>query len=205
MALIKHKVYFDYSTIWMDELNHDSGRVTQLTNTNRLVRTYDGADGIKTGSTNEAGYCMAATAKRGEMRLIAVVLGAKSGKERFVIAGKILDYGFATYRRFAVAEKGAKVRGELPVTGGDRASVPLMLGDDLHLLIQKGDEREIELIPSLPESLHAPVVKGQQVGRVDVVRGEHAVGRIRVMAAEDVGRQHYGTGWARVFKRWFYR
>lgn len=205
MELIRHKLYFEYSGIWMDEVTHPGGRVTQLTNTNRLIRTYEGADGLKTGSTSEAGYCMSATAKRGDMRLIAVVLGAASGKERFAIAGNILDYGFASYRSFAVAEKGAKVRGELQVTGGDKPTVKLELGDDLNLLIKKGDEQEIELVANLPTSLRAPVAQGQQVGSVDVMRGGKKVGQIRVLAAGDVERQNYGTGWGRVFGRWFYR
>ncbi len=204
-ALIRHPLYFEYSKVWMDELDHGDGRMTQLTNTNRLVRTYDGADDIKTGSTNEAGYCMSATAKRGDMRLIAVVLGAGSGKERFAIAGKMMDYGFATYRRFQVAQKGAKVRGEMAVTGGAAASVKLQLADDLALLIKKGDEEPVELEPRLPVSLHAPVVAGQKVGTVDVLRGGVKVGEIGVVAMDDVARQNYGTGWGRVWAKWFYR
>lgn len=205
MELVKHKIYFDYSTIWMDEVNHGDGRTTQLTNTNRLVRTYEGADGVKTGSTSEAGYCMAASAKRGDMRLIAVVLGATTGKERFAIAGKIMDYGFANYRNFVVAERGAKVRGEMKVTGGKKDGVQLILGDDLQMLVQKGDEQEIDLVPQLPQSLHAPILEGQKVGSVDVIRGERKVGEIKVIAAESIERQDYGTGWQRIFGRWFYQ
>ncbi|MBQ5661128.1 MAG: D-alanyl-D-alanine carboxypeptidase, partial [Lachnospiraceae bacterium] len=116
--LITHELYYEYSTVWLDEVVHESGRKTSLTNTNRLIRLYDGCDGVKTGSTNEAGYCMAATARRGDMRLIAVVLGADSGKERFNIAAEMMDYGFANYRRYPVTQAGAKVRGSLPVVGG---------------------------------------------------------------------------------------
>ncbi|MDL2205891.1 D-alanyl-D-alanine carboxypeptidase [Eubacteriales bacterium OttesenSCG-928-N13] len=204
MELIKHDLFFEDSHIWMDEVQHPDGRVTQLTNTNRLIRTYEGADGIKTGSTNQAGYCMSASAKRGDMRLIAVVLGANSGKERFSIASQILDYGFANYRSFRVAEKGAKVRGQLPVTGGAKQSVQLLLGGDLSLLIQKGDEQEIQLTPDLPSSMHAPIAEGEQVGSVLVTRGGRSVGKIPVVAAEGVERQNYGTGWERVLREWFY-
>ncbi len=204
VELIRHKLYFDDSCIWMEDFEHPGGRITQMTNTNRLIRLYPGADGLKTGSTSEAGYCISATAKRGDMRLIAVVLGASNGKERFSIAEKVLDYGFASYRSFAVAEKGARVKGELPVTGGDKNSVPLVLGDDMHLLIKKGDEQEIVLQPRLPLSLHAPIQQGQQVGSVDVLRAGRKVGEIRVDAAQEVLRQNYGTGWRRVFEEWFY-
>ena len=86
MAMLSYPTYFDFSTVWLDEVDHGDGRITQLTNTNKLIRLYDGCDGGKTGSTNEAGYCISATAERGGMRLIAVVLGADTGSERFDIA-----------------------------------------------------------------------------------------------------------------------
>ena len=89
-----------------------------MTNTNRLIRLYDGCDGLKTGSTQEAGYCMSATAERGDMRLVAVVLGSKSGKSRFDIASRMMDHGFANYRTYPVAQKGARVRGT--TAGGGR-------------------------------------------------------------------------------------
>ena len=81
MAMFAHGQYYDFSGVWLDEVDHHDGRVTQLTNTNRLIRLYDGCDGGKTGSTREAGYCVAATARRGGMRLIAVVLGADTGAD----------------------------------------------------------------------------------------------------------------------------
>ena len=89
-AVFSHENYYDFSRIWLDEVDHGDGRVTQLTNTNKLIRLYDGCDGGKTGSTSEAGYCVSATAKRGGMRLIAVVLGAPSGSERFDAAAEML-------------------------------------------------------------------------------------------------------------------
>ncbi|MBR1560384.1 MAG: D-alanyl-D-alanine carboxypeptidase, partial [Clostridia bacterium] len=116
--MFSHPAYFDYSTVWMDDIDHGGGRVTQLVNTNKLIRLYDGCDGGKTGSTKEAGYCVAATAARGGMRLVAVVLGADSGAERFDIAARMLDHGFANYRRYPVAKRGTRVKGALPVDGG---------------------------------------------------------------------------------------
>ena len=93
--LDRHPRYYEYSTVWMDEIAHKGGCKTQLTNTNRLVRFYTGCDGYKTGSTNEARYCMSATAKKDGMRLIAVVLGANAGQTRFDEARAMLEYGFA--------------------------------------------------------------------------------------------------------------
>ncbi len=200
--LIRHEGYFEYSTVWLDELDHGDGRVTQLTNTNRLIRLYDGCDGLKTGSTQEAGYCMSATARRGDMRLVAVVLGAKSGKSRFDIAGRMMDHGFANYRTYPVAQKGAKVRGELPVTAGEKSGVKLALDEDFTLLIEKGEESGIELTPHLPESVRAPVSAGQRVGSVDVIRDGRLVGQVAVAAAETVDAQNYWDAARRVLACW---
>lgn len=202
IELMKHDLYYRYSSIWLDEVVHESGRRTSLTNTNRLIRLYDGCDGGKTGSTNEAGYCISATARRGDMRLIAVVLGADTGKERFQIASEMMEYGFANYRRYPVTERGARIRGELPVSGGGRDSVPLELNDDLTLLLKRGDEEEVELRANLPESVSAPVAKGDLIGSVDVLVRERVVGRARVVAAESIGRRRFVDGLNDVLRQW---
>ena len=204
MELIRHETYFRYSGVWLDEVVHNSGRATTLTNTNRLIRLYDGCDGIKTGSTKEAGYCMAATAVRGGMRLIAVVLGAPSGSERFEAARQMMDFGFAGYRRYPVAQKGARIRGELPVHGGSAQSVPLELDGDLTLLLEKGEESQVSLSPNLPEWVDAPVRRGDRVGSVDVLLGERLLARLPVAAAQDVPRQSLWDGWRRVKQNWMY-
>ncbi len=203
--LIRHEIYFKYSTVWLDDLDHGDGRVTQLTNTNRLIRLYDGCDGLKTGSTQEAGYCMSATAKRSDMRLVAVVLGAKSGKSRFDIASRMLDHGFANYRTYPVAQKGAKVRGELPVVAGEKGGVKLRLDEDFTLLIEKGEESGITLTPHLPETVRAPVVAGQRIGSVDVVKDGRLVGQVAVAAAETVSAQSYWDVARRVLSFWRFK
>ena len=201
-ALFSHPRYFDYSDTWMDEVSHGDGRVTQLVNTNKLIRLYDGCDGGKTGSTKEAGYCIAATARRGDMRLVAVVLGAASGAERFGIASKMLDHGFANYRRYPVAERGARIRGALPVDGGDQENVALELGGDLTLLISRGDEQRIQLSPDLPERLEAPVHAGDPVGSVRVTLDGRELARIPVAAAEDVPAKGLNPGIRRFWALW---
>ena len=202
MAMLSYPAYFDFSTVWLDEVDHGDGRITQLTNTNKLIRLYDGCDGGKTGSTNEAGYCISATAERGGMRLIAVVLGADTGSERFDITSEMLDYGFAHYRLYPVAQEGTKVRGELPVTGGDSAGVPLVLGGALTLLIQKGEEQGIQLVPDLPESVEAPIAAGQEVGGVEVVVDGRSVARIPVLAAREVTAKGLKNALSRVLRAW---
>ena len=201
--LFAHEAYFDYSTVWMEDIDHGNGRVTQLVNTNKLLRLYDGCDGGKTGSTNEAGYCVAATAKRGGMRLIAVVLGAASGKERFAIARQMFDYGFANYRQYPVARRGTKVRGRLPVTGGEADGVSLVLDGDLTLLVNKGDEQRVDLAPDLPEALSAPIRAGDAVGRVVVNVDGRAVAEIPIVAAESVEAK--GLAFRRIWAHWLAR
>lgn len=203
--LVRHDLYYQYSKVWLDDLDHKDGRVTQLTNTNRLIRLYDGCDGLKTGSTQEAGYCMSATAERGDMRLVAVVLGAKSGKSRFDIASRMMDHGFANYRTYPVAQKGARVRGTLPVVAGEKDGVKLALDENFTLLIEKGEEGGITLTPHLPESVRAPIRVGQRVGSVDVVKDGRVVGQVAVAAAESVNMQNYWDVVRRVLGNWRFK
>jgi len=202
MAMFSHPLYFDFSEIWLDSVDHGDGRVTQLTNTNKLIRLYDGCDGGKTGSTNEAGYCIAATAQRGGMRLIAVVLGAPSGAERFDIAKEMFDYGFANYRLYPVAQRGTPVRGKLPVVSGEADSVSLQLDGDLTLLVLKGSEQDIRLSPSLPESVAAPIAAGQRVGTVNVIVEGKTAAAIPIVASESVDAKGFRHGLRRFWQRW---
>jgi len=203
-ALFGHDLYYKYAGIWMDKVDHGDGRVTDLTNTNRLIRFYDGCDGGKTGSTNEAGYCIAATARRGGMRLIAVVLGGSSGKKRFACAEKMFDHGFANYRLLTAAERGTRVRGEMPVTGGSLDSVPLALDGDLTLLMNKAEAAEIELKPNLPPSVAAPVAAGDEIGSVDILLNGRTIARIPVAAADSVARQGFPDAWRRLWEGWMF-
>ena len=202
MEMLKHDLYFEYSTVWMDEIDHGDGRMTQLTNTNKLTRLYDGCDGGKTGSTDEAGYCIAATAKRGDMRLIAVVLGSDSSSERFDTASAMLDYGFANYRLYPVAKKGTAIKGALPVEGGKPEGLRLTLDGDLTLLIEKGGEGDIALVPQLPENVQAPVEKGRLIGYVEVQKGGRTVSKLPVIAAESAEIKGIGGSMKKLLGRW---
>lgn len=202
MAMFSHPLYFEFSEIWLDNVDHGDSRTTQLTNTNKLIRLYDGCDGGKTGSTNEAGYCISATAERGGLRLIAVVLGAPDSTTRFEIAEEMFDYGFANYRLYPVAQRGTKVRGTLPVTGGSVDAIPLELDGDLTLLILKGDEQSVQLNPNLPESLAAPIRKGDAVGSVDVTMDGRTVASIPVVASESASAVGFQPGLIRFWQMW---
>ena len=202
MAMLRHELYFRYSGVWLDEVDHGDGRVTQLTNTNKLIRLYDGCDGGKTGSTDEAGYCIAATARRGDMRLIAVVLGAPSGSERFDLAAKMFDYGFANYRLYPVAQRGTKIKGMLPVEGGRPDGVSLVLDGDLTLLVTKGSEQDVALVPELPECVEAPVDVGELIGYVRVEQGGRTLAKLPVVAASASEIKGFDGNLKKLLRHW---
>ncbi|MGN0184826.1 MAG: D-alanyl-D-alanine carboxypeptidase family protein [Aristaeellaceae bacterium] len=202
MAMLRHELYFRYSGIWLDEVDHGDGRVTQLTNTNKLIRLYDGCDGGKTGSTDEALYCIAATARRGDMRLIAVVLGAPSGSERFDLAAKMFDYGFANYRLYPVAQRGTKIKGTLPVEGGRPDGVSLILDGDLTLLVTKGSEQDIALVLELPERVEAPVEVGDLIGYVRVEQGGRTLAKLPVVAASASEIKGFDGNLKKLLRHW---
>ena len=200
--MFSHAAYYEFSQVWLEDFDHHDGRFTQLTNTNKLIRLYEGCDGGKTGSTEDAGYCLAATARRGGMRLVSVVLGSRTSTERFDTAAAMFDYGFANYRLYPVAEKGTPVKGGLAVNGGDAERVPLVLDGDLTLLITKGAEQSVELRPSLPESLEAPVEMGRRVGSVDVMLDGRQVASLDVVTAGEVSATGIRHVLGRIFKLW---
>ena len=202
MAMLRHELYFRYSGVWLDEVDHGDGRVTQLTNTNKLIRLYDGCDGGKTGSTDEALYCIAATARRGDMRLIAVVLGAPSGSERFDLAAKMFDYGFANYRLYPVAQRGTKIKGTLPVDGGRPDGVSLILDGDLTLLVTKGSEQDVSLVPELPERVEAPVELGDLIGYVRVEQGGRMLAKLPVVAASASEIKGFDGNLKKLLRHW---
>ncbi len=184
--LDKHPRYYEFSTIWMDEITHPGGRKTQLTNTNRLVRFYPGCDGYKTGSTNEARYCISATAEKNGLRLIAVVLGADAGQTRFDEARSMLEYGFSAYQRFLPVKEGDALGMNVPVRLGGSDSVSAVSGGTSDMLIKKGAQNEISLEVSLVQSVNAPVQKGDVLGEIRVMQAGKTVQRIPAVAGETV-------------------
>lgn len=161
--LIRHEMIKEYTTIWMDYLRDGA---TQLVNTNKLVRHYKGATGLKTGSTDEAGCCISATAERNGMELIAVVLGSPTGAERFDDAKMLLDYGFLNYS--LVTPEIPKSVEPYPVEKGEKLTVPVKVLSAPSLLLKKGDEERLNVKISDPITLSAPVKANEKVGSVTV-------------------------------------
>ena len=176
-----HPIYYRYSTIWMD-----GGRVTSLTNTNRLIRFYPGCDGYKTGSTNEARYCVSATAKKEGMRLIAVVLGTPAGQTRFDEARAMLEYGFANVQLVTPIAQGQALDMTVPVRLGGRDEVSVLSGGTCSLLERRGEKNALSLEAALVEKVNAPVYAGDVLGEIRVKRGDEVVAVVPAVAGEDV-------------------
>lgn len=188
-ALLSYEKIKEYSTVWMDSLR---GGETELTNTNKLVRFYKGCTGLKTGSTDEAGCCLAASAEREGMELISVTLGSANTDERFASGRKLLDYGFAN---FAVA-KPVLPKEELcdiPVLHGVSDYVTPDFEEPETYLLPKGQEGLIEQKVELPENLEAPVEKGQIIGKVSVFLNGGEIGEYNIIAKEAVEKMSFSA------------
>lgn len=180
--LLHHTEVRDYCSIWMDTLR---GGATQLVNTNKLLKSYSGITGLKTGTTGKAGVCISASAERDGLRLIAVVLGAASGKERFQAASTLLDYGFSHFES-AAAELPADAPLSLPVERGTAESVALTYTAPERCLMPKGESSTLQVALDLPQKLAAPIRAGETVGTVKISNGSAELASYPVTAAQDV-------------------
>ena len=192
--LLHHTEIADYCTIWTDTLR---GGETQLVNTNKLLRSYQGITGLKTGTTGGAGVCVSASAERDGLGLVAVILGAPSSKDRFDAARTLLDYGFANYQSLT-AELPADAPKTLPVARGAEETVELNYTAPGSFLAAKGDDAQLEVRLALPESVEAPVAAGQQLGTVTVLRGGQTLAEYPVTAANDVAALSFGLCFRRL-------
>ncbi len=166
-ALVKHDVYHRYSTVWLEDYKHPDGRTTTFTNTNKLVRFYQGCDGGKTGYTAEAGFCLAATAVKNDLRAVSVVIGAADSKARFAASSTLLNYAFANYRFAPVAELGACVA-EVGVQRGKQPVVQAGLERAMGTLTKVGQKVDAELVVELDRP-KAPLAVGDVVGTAYMV------------------------------------
>lgn len=180
VELMKHEEIKNYSTIWMDSLRDGK---TELVNTNKLVRFYSGATGLKTGTTSSAGCCLSATAERDGLGLVAVVMGAKNSTERFNSARKLLDFGFANYKVVTVAP--SFDHAALPSVKKGIGKQLSVKSEPAKFLVKKTSE-EPELSYDFPDAVTAPVNKGDKIGEVTVTLGGKEIGKIDITAAEKI-------------------
>ena len=197
--LLKHPLIKKYSTVWMDTLRDGE---SELVNTNKLVRFYEGTTGLKTGTTSGAGYCLAASAERDGLALVAVIMGAESSAARFEGAKKLLDYGFANFAFSRIApefENGTEIK----VAGGAERTVPLNADGELGILIRKSERSDINQKVILPDALTAPVFAGEKVGRVEIYSGETLLGTVDITAEKGVRKLTFFAAFLRVLAALF--
>lgn len=185
--LLKHDFIKKYTTIWMDSLRNGE---TQLVNTNKLIRYYEGITGLKTGTTDKAGCCVSATAERNGMELIAVVMGSENSNDRFTSARNLLDWGFANYELYQPKLPDDVVL-TVPVSFGDKDYVEIVMPEIPAVLINKGKAAEISVTVDVTESLEAPVAEGQKTGVVQVVSGDKIIMEYDIVSAENINKLNF--------------
>ncbi len=198
--LIKHDLIKNYSTVWMDSLRNGE---SELVNTNKLVRFYQGCTGLKTGTTSGAGACLSATAERDGLELVAVVMGAGNSNDRFNGARKLLDYGFANYTFVTVTAPPEDLH-EIPISGGTLNRVTAICTEKKGFLIEKKNVKTLTTETELPKTLKAPISEGQQIGVTRVFSDGREIGTVKIVAKEEVKKITYGFSFKILLKNIFY-
>ena len=194
VELMKHDLITDYTTVWMDSLRNGE---TELVNTNKLVRFYSGTTGIKTGTTNKAGCCVSASAKRDNLHLVAVVLGSANSNDRFETAKAMLNYGFANYT-VAELKIDETAFNEVEVLGGETKSVKPYVEGDTRALLKKGDAEKLEQTVTLSENVQSPVAKNQRLGSVKFTLAGECVAELPLLASSEVKKLTFFTSLKRI-------
>lgn len=187
--LIKHKEYYNYSRIWVEDFTHPSGRITGLANTNKLIRFYKGCDSGKTGFTNTAKFCLSASAERGGLRVVGTVIGAESSDSRFGAMRKMFDYSFMNYKSECVKECGSYADVDIIVKGGKVDTVTPILKDDLKFISSRaGGEYTVEYETI---EISAPMSKGSVVGKAKIMSDNAVVSEVDLVLENDIKKASF--------------
>lgn len=201
----KYPQIFDLTKIWMDTITHKTRRgETQfgLSNTNKLIKTYSGATGLKTGSTGKALYCISATAQRDGMNLISVIMGAPNPATRFGEAAKLLDYGFANYQ-IVKGESAGTIKGKIKIYKGEKQQVDVAIKDEFTTIGAKGNKNSIESKINLIDALNAPVEKGAKAGEIIYSVDGKEVGKSDLVTTESIKKATFGQIFKNLIQKWF--
>ncbi|MFP4662352.1 MAG: D-alanyl-D-alanine carboxypeptidase family protein [Halanaerobiales bacterium] len=198
--LVKYTQILQWASIW-HELLQLPGREADLTNTNKLIRYYPGMDGLKTGHTQEAGYCLSATAVRDDMRLISVVMAADTEREREEATSRLLDYGFNAFNKELRISQGDEVQ-NIEVPNGKQTVTTAYAAEDLYVVIKKGTRDTISKKVNIEEELKAPIEEGQKIGEVLILQEGKILGRVDILASENIEKAGFFTRIWRSFVNW---
>lgn len=189
--LLGYEKYFNYSTVWTDKISHPAERVTEISNTNKLIRFYKGCDGGKTGYTSEAGHCLAATAEREGLRLISVVISAPDGKTRFAEVSSMFDYGFNNYTTKRIIDDKTPLNVEVAVENGKQKNLSVIAEKPFYIFSKKNEKRAFEFNFTPLNEVKAPVNKGDAVGKITIYENGIAIGEVNVLAGESIEKRTF--------------
>ncbi len=201
-CLIENEEYFRFSRIWTDVVKHPNDRITEISNTNKLIRFYKGCDGGKTGYTSEAGHCLVACAKRGDTRLISVIIKAPDSKTRFKEASSMFNYGFDNYVSRMIVDTNKPLNFDVKVLGGKKDNLEIVASQPLYLFSNKNQKRSVEFDFVLKEKIKAPVQKGQSIGELVVYENGVEIATINVVSNENIEKKGYIDNVKDVIDNW---
>lgn len=185
--LVSYSDYFKFSSIWMDEISHPKGRVTQISNTNKLIRFYDGCDCGKTGYTAEAGHCLAASSIKGNMRLISVVVSAPDSKTRFKEVSEMFNYGFNNYENKLVIDCNKPLDAKLKIKNCKVESLNNVCPEkSIYIFSRKNEKRAVEISYELNNQLKAPIKKGEILGKIYIYENGIEIDNTNIIASCDI-------------------
>ena len=199
--LILNEEYFKYSNIWLEDFAHPDNRTTTITNTNKLIKKYSACDGGKTGFTNQAGFCLASTAKRDNMRLVSVVLGASSSDDRFDSAVNMFNYGFANYKNRVILDSTVNLNDKLNIRGSKKESIMVHPSRSSYVFSPTNGNPDVQRNVIFNE-VKAPVKKGDVVGKVEVYKDGILYDTVDLLASEEAEKAGYGDNFKNVAREW---
>ncbi|MBR2614090.1 MAG: D-alanyl-D-alanine carboxypeptidase [Clostridia bacterium] len=200
--LLKHEEYFTFSNVWMEDFVHPKGRVTGMSNTNKLIRFYEGCDSGKTGYTSEAGHCLTASAKRGNLRLISVVINEPDSKTRFKDVSNMFNYGFATYVNKLIVDKDMPLENSLEVSQGKKDNLLLIPKESYYHFCKKDEKVSFDIVFTPIKDLKAPIKMGEKVGELSIYNNNIEVKNIDVLANENIDAKTYFDILKEIASKW---
>lgn len=189
--LLNNEEYFRFSKIWTDVVTHPNDRITEIANTNKLIRFYQGCDSGKTGYTSESGHCLVASAKRGDMRLVSVVIKSPDSKVRFKEVSSMFNYGFANYTNKILFEKNSPLNINVKVKNGKKEKIEVVVDNTVSIFSKRDEKRNVEINFEPKSIIKAPIKKGELVGKLKIYENGVLINSVGVLSNENIAEKTY--------------
>ncbi|MEG1613318.1 MAG: D-alanyl-D-alanine carboxypeptidase family protein [Clostridia bacterium] len=200
--LLKHDKYFEFCKVWLEDYTHPDGRITTITNTNKLTRFYKGCDSGKTGFTNEAMFCLAASAKRGDMRIVSTIIGSPDSKTRFKEVSNMFNYAFGAYENKVLYNMNTEIANSVEVLKGKKSTIQIVPKKNITAFTKRGDNAEIEVKFELPTSVIAKISAGDVIGKAVVIKNGVVIDEIDLIANETIEKASFMDIIRRITDNW---